>query len=600
MVKHCLIKASAAFLIFQLTINFLMAQGNALLIEERDKNGRVHSLDTEPYIVDINSTLQIKLNKDALRRESAAFATNPALQVLIDKCEVLQKVSAQGLESVKPLLTVLAGWADSTNRDISALQDALKKVAGNALKIIRLAPRDSELRDALNKALRSQFGATPDNQYRAVFETAAAEAESLRAELDRVMKSEGVYYQLGAWISTRDGERPLHLVGFDNYPEGEDFEVDRWSLTPSAKQKEQLQKLGQVVTEVNEKGFKQVASNFAGSAPSLIPDIIDRAFPCIENVEQSFASVQEAVRETSKNVKDAIDQAKRDIKGYRNFLKGLKTKYTEGVENTTQSELLLAVNSDLEELKNQTDGFIKGLKNLKELPKMLTDSSRVKPAIKSLEASVTSCEEEITKTISSTANIFTSLFSVEKIDASLLEFGEEVLKLDIDSLPDETELPLKKTGIRASGDAIIIKISAGKIADGEKDEPRRQIDSKQIQLFRILSHTDVVVGMIYALPEKKDNIAGDFRLAPSYSVIFSWGKRKSIIYNTLFKPGIGINFAALDLNHDNTPEVGIGLMLAVFRNFLQVGAGYNLQEKVGYGFFGLRVPMPSLTPSGGT
>jgi len=35
-----------------------------------------------------------------------------------------------------------------------------------ALKIIKLAPRGSGLRDALNKALRSQFGAVPDEQNR--------------------------------------------------------------------------------------------------------------------------------------------------------------------------------------------------------------------------------------------------------------------------------------------------------------------------------------------------------------------------------------------------------------------------------------------------
>jgi len=35
-----------------------------------------------------------------------------------------------------------------------------------ALKIIKLAPRNSKLRDALNKALRSQFGAAPKWQYR--------------------------------------------------------------------------------------------------------------------------------------------------------------------------------------------------------------------------------------------------------------------------------------------------------------------------------------------------------------------------------------------------------------------------------------------------
>ena len=43
-----------------------------------------------------------------------------------------------------------------------------KKEIRTALDIIKNAPRNSELRDTLNNALRSKFGQLPDSQYKVI------------------------------------------------------------------------------------------------------------------------------------------------------------------------------------------------------------------------------------------------------------------------------------------------------------------------------------------------------------------------------------------------------------------------------------------------
>ena len=57
--------------------------------------------------------------------------------------------------------------------------------------------------------------------------------------------------------------------------------------------------------------------------------------------------------------------------------------------------------------------------------------------------------------------------------------------------------------------------------------------------------------------------------------------------------GVGLNLAALDFNHDDSQELGIGVVLSgLLENLMQVGYGYNVKAGVPYAFFGLRLPLP--------
>ncbi len=51
--------------------------------------------------------------------------------------------------------------------------------------------------------------------------------------------------------------------------------------------------------------------------------------------------------------------------------------------------------------------------------------------------------------------------------------------------------------------------------------------------------------------------------------------------------------AALDFDKDDTPELGVGLVLSFLNRIGQVGVGYNTSQDVSYWFFGLQLPSPS-------
>ena len=71
-----------------------------------------------------------------------------------------------------------------------------------------------------------------------------------------------------------------------------------------------------------------------------------------------------------------------------------------------------------------------------------------------------------------------------------------------------------------------------------------------------------------------------------------------MLWNSLFDPGVGLNVAAQDFNHDDGQELGIGLAVSAFRDFITVGYGYNVSQSVPYWFFGLRLPVPGATING--
>ena len=83
-------------------------------------------------------------------------------------------------------------------------------------------------------------------------------------------------------------------------------------------------------------------------------------------------------------------------------------------------------------------------------------------------------------------------------------------------------------------------------------------------------------------------------MAPAYSVLFKSASRRSGFWNNVLTPGIGANLSALDFDKDGTPELGAAVTLALFRDFVQVGYGYNVFRDRGYFFFGVGLPLPSL------
>jgi hypothetical protein len=100
--------------------------------------------------------------------------------------------------------------------------------------------------------------------------------------------------------------------------------------------------------------------------------------------------------------------------------------------------------------------------------------------------------------------------------------------------------------------------------------------------------------MILARPLVPDvKATHKFLFAPAYSVLFRWGSRKSKFYNDFVNVGVGLNFSAPDFNFDGVPEFAVAGAVSAFKDYLEIGYGYNFGHDGWFWFLGFRIPFAS-------
>jgi len=117
-------------------------------------------------------------------------------------------------------------------------------------------------------------------------------------------------------------------------------------------------------------------------------------------------------------------------------------------------------------------------------------------------------------------------------------------------------------------------------------------------MFQVGIHSQLSAGVIFLDPFNKNNnikLAKQFQAAPSYSLLFKWGCRSSYMYNKFWDVGVGINVSAPDFDMNNVPEIGLGVIATTALDYLQIGVGRNMGIETWYWFFGLKLPIGSVT-----
>jgi len=207
---------------------------------------------------------------------------------------------------------------------------------------------------------------------------------------------------------------------------------------------------------------------------------------------------------------------------------------------------------------------------------------------KSIEGIVSECTTQMNIVIKSNSSGIGAILSAALSSRSMIEmnqeFGDEVLKHDLGSIPSSSTLVLRNTGVRADGDFLSFRLAVGR-----QGKPLVTIQEFQIDMFQVLPFITTSPVLVFAQPSQS-NV---FKPAPAYSVVFSKGSRKSHLQNRFLRPGIGINISLLDFDNDDNMEMGVAVVSTWFREMLQVGGGINLAQNQSYWFLGLRLPMPS-------
>jgi hypothetical protein len=297
-----------------------------------------------------------------------------------------------------------------------------------------------------------------------------------------------------------------------------------------------------------------------------------------------------------KNFQPEIDTV---IKSFQEYLPKLSGFFS-NIKNLSFKEpdkikLVKQLFAECQDIIGSTRGLIQ--ENKTRISLVLNTLSNAKTSLKSnVQTLVTSCTSLynlVDKQLNSTNNALNDLVFGKQFNSDLLEFGEKVHKLSMDSIPSSTYFSLKYTGKRNPNDQVIIKIAGGTLS---MKKPK-DIEVYYLSLIEAEPHISMAIAYDFAWPVS--GIQTVPKNGPSYSMLYKFRSRNPI-YRNVIDIGIGLNFATFDFNKDDVPEIAAGICVSALRDYLMGGWGFNFNANIGYFFAGIRIPLTLNSISFGT
>jgi hypothetical protein len=515
---------------------------------------------------------------------------------LTDKISLINRVLKKRNEAFKDVEKAAALYNEGKFTEFRKL---LQRAAEGPATLLRDIP---EIKQAFFElqTKKNDFS----NPIKSTYEASEGVLKGLTNQLNIITDKNGIYIQMGCWLIAENEERPIHLEGFDNIPEQDEYIVPRWQFVPSEEEQKKLEELTKFTKENEGKGPKvilEIAKKRFNSLEGLLRTKLNEA---IQELIKSIKADLEKIKDKVPKIIQALETLETTAKDYVEFINKIVEKY-KNIESTYQGDLtkfIIESKTDLDAIIKQTDDLkttfetnIKLIENeLKNLPTNIKQfiTQFITQTIEKGKDVISAIKGELKKMAAHVGDKLKELLNGRAFDMAALEFSEKVFKLNILNTPDKTTLPLKKTGYRENGDKFAVKLVVG----SAKTNKIEITESRAFTLFMVLPHIKTIAGLIFTQATGEGEDDPPFQMAPSYNILFKglWDKkkrRKSILYNRLWDFSFGLNLASLDFNNDNTQELGVGIVLSGIKDYMQVGYGYNIMEKKPYWFFGLRIPI---------
>ncbi|MCZ7555849.1 MAG: hypothetical protein M5R41_05545 [Bacteroidia bacterium] len=584
----------------------------AIQLEEIDQDGRKWIMQGAAPIVDINSTLHIRLDLSEIRRRLAvSFPVRGFPEEELERLIVLQQAARQGLAVLPDVAVALKTLVESamTPQDLKAFEQAMDPAATIGDKILEIANADAATFGVMVERRLEKAGPSTHDTYRLVFEAAAEYTAQLTDTLDARIANEAVYIALGAWMRTGEGSVPLHLAGFDAYPQGEFYEIPRWNVVLTEEQKKQLDRSAALAKEYNagRTDVQRMLESMLAQTFTVVRETIEG---CAGGLRGTMDTLLSEAGGIGGSAREELSKLKAEITQYADIVSGLHRKYTGAAEKGDATVWLQAAVIDVHDLANATKRLAQHIAALADERGILATlgglNARTAERVRDLRRTLLTCvHTAITPIHAILDQVRYSgglAHSGDNITAQALAFGALVTRHDIAQLPAETTLDLRYTGKRAPGDAVVIRLGAARVDPAAgKGETATDLYTTTIQLYQVVSHIETTVGLVFVDPLGVTEVQRRFQAAPSYSVLLKAGSRSSALYNRLINPGIGLNVSALYFDKDDVPEPGIAIVGSIFRDYLQAGFGYNLFLDTPYWFFGTSLPLLNIPiPGAGT
>jgi hypothetical protein len=537
-------------------------------------------------IAEINGTLTMKLDRDAIRSQMLAFAgVKPADISLLSKYKKLliqktqtQQLLQEGLESADGApdyekLQALSFLMDEFYTTL--LEDPeLKALAAKAL----VEYKQKVAAGAINKKKY------PIDMY--FYDYFGQVASDLVQRLD---DADNVKFIMSGKMRNSGGKpQPVHIGDdFDDIPE-ETFVVPRWVFSLTEDQKQELRDISDVSDKLN----KMRNSTHKQSHDAVLKSFASSA--CIDDIKAEIDSLPSLALGFTDTMSRFVMATIKPIQDQLITIQDLYLGLPNAAAGVTGSELLIGFNDKIVTLKTTTEAFFKDLpKTLDNLPNV----AKATPQVQQILALKDSCYARFKRDFDHVNSIYEALksaFGGGNAEARFNDaISDQVKRLSFNDIPQETTIDLTQTGNRKNGDQLILQ-AALQMNNAGTDMKPQSIFRQEITLQQIAMYSEVKVNMILANPspdlkEQKHK----FAFAPSYSVLFHWGTRKSMFYNEYINIGVGLNFSSPDFDYDGVPEFAASFAVSAFKDFLSAGYGYNFGTDSKFFFIGCRIPFAS-------
>lgn len=560
-------------------------------IKEVDEDGSTVTFQPNYRVADPNSVLNLTIDTAALIKEIGATLT-PDVTVKLKKLVNMLAAEKESIDNVK---NAIIAYQQGKPKEVWQL---LLRKQGDFSRLI--------LKDPDNLAV---YNSVPKDtsfvsQYEALFKAATIIIGRLKDQVVAQAKTNGVYVQLGAWLETSKSSTPIHIPGFDTYTPQPSSLVQRFQLVLTDEQKAQLQQISQFADTANAEGLGRAILNATRNSGQILTTLQNlQSYKDLTALANSVNKLKDSTQIKTAAIKAALQDAATAINTYKNDIDALITKYKSPQTATDGNQILLQVNTDVGLLQSQTVQLSTTLQSdfTTVTGLVSAETVEVQTQVKADALLIQKVGGQLKTDISSIGNQAATFINQLLLGKGLAEtssdFSNQVNQLSIDKLNSTAVIDLTTAGQRNQGDQVTIKIAMGKAG-----AVATEMEIEHYKLYFCGLYANTAVGFLFVSPTPVFKRTGNnafFRYAPSYSILlkgfFASQKtaRTSVSYHSIWQPGIGLNFAAVDFNNTGAIQLGIGGVFSIFRDFLQLGYGINTFDGRGYAFFGFKLPVGS-------
>jgi hypothetical protein len=300
-----------------------------LTIIERDRD-KPNTLHVDSVISDINSSLELAIDKDALLKRlttSGAYKVPPETDKLL---AILKKA----LEAQKLMLDAVRVQLASYNPMDTTRSAAFNKTMAGFAN----AALDLFIQDPVTQNYYIQQDSDPFDGVLYAFDRRIRElGDAILTQNQHAAQT----LQLGAWIQTKRERTPLHLDGFDNNPSPGFYEVNRWRIIPGPEELAKYEEMKKLAKENRDNGLDYLNQSlkininvFITSFNKILEDFrkdIDKEYQEIRNII-SNQGIDTVVKKISDGYKDLVETIQPLIDKYRQLV----------ISENTSAQLMLS------------------------------------------------------------------------------------------------------------------------------------------------------------------------------------------------------------------------------------------------------------------